>query len=157
LEQVLGRSVVHHRNHYLRFDSTRICSQLEAAGIQYDFSVGFSQRLGFRAGCAHAYRGFDVLQSRPSGLVFVPLLFMDGLLFLGDRAEVLRRLRSALEAAKQVSGCVSLLFHPELFLVEGGFSDFFEEVLSLCGELGADLSGRLGPTDTVSRLPEETF
>ncbi len=61
LEQVLGTAVTTHRNHYLRFDPMRMWSQLEAAGIRHDFSVGFNYRLGFRAGCARAYRGFDLL------------------------------------------------------------------------------------------------
>ena len=143
LEQVLGTAVTTHRNHYLRFDPIRMWSQLEAAGIRHDFSVGFNYHLGFRAGCATAYRGFDLLRGKPGGVIAVPLLFMDGILFGGDWQDILRRLRLALEEARRVGGCVSLLFHPGLFAMDVKLWDVFQEILATCHELGADLSGRL--------------
>ncbi len=51
-------------------------------------------------------------------MIAVPLLFMDGILFDGDRQDILRRLRLALEEAQRVGGCVSLLFHPGLFVMD---------------------------------------
>jgi hypothetical protein len=143
LEQVVGMPVTTHRNHYLRFGPLRIWNQLEAAGIRHDFSVGFNYRLGFRAGCAKAYRGFDFRRARESHVFSIPLLFMDAILFEGDRQEILCRLRLALEDAKRVGGCVSVLFHPEMFMIDPQFFRLFEDLLLTCRELGADLSGRL--------------
>ena len=143
LEQALGKAVTCHRNHYLRFDPVRMWSQLEAAGIRYDFSVGFNYRLGFRAGCGNAYRGFDLQNNRMSGVISIPMLFMDGVLFRGDRREILRQLRRALEEVRQINGCVSLLFHPELLILDPEMWHVFEEVLCMCKELGADMSGQL--------------
>lgn len=142
VEQVLGAPIRAHRSHYLRFDPRRLPSQLEAAGIQSDFSVGFSQRIGFRGGYAAACRSYDLVRERPAAVISVPLLFMDTLLLGRDPAEILPDLRKALETTREVNGCVSLLFHPELFLVDPRFFDLFESVLRLCRELGADLSGQ---------------
>jgi len=108
LENAVDAPITCHRNHYLRFDSRKVWRQLEAAGIEYDFSVGFRSRLGFRAGCARAYRTFDLSSGRESRVLSVPLLYMDTLLLDSDRSVLLRELRAALQEAQKVTGCVSL-------------------------------------------------
>ncbi len=150
LEAVLGAPVTCHRNHYLRFDQRRVWSQLQAAGITHDFSVGFNHRIGFRSGCASAHQAYDLVRDRPAQVVSIPLLCMDGVLFHNDRSGTLQCLRAALEDVRRVDGCVSLLFHPELFLVDPSHFAMFEEVVQLCHELGADLSGRLPSTAVAS-------
>jgi hypothetical protein len=151
VEHELGVPITCHRNHYLRFDPLTMWGQMEAAGISTDFSVGFNYRLGFRAGCGNLYPGFDLSQNRPSRVNSVPLLFMDGVLFGADRRMLLQGLRSALEEVKRVNGCVSLLFHPELFVTDPSLMDIFEEVLQMCVRLGADLSGALPRTSEVQQ------
>lgn len=143
LEEVVGGPVTCHRNHYLRFDPRRIWNQLAGAGIRYDFSVGFNHHLGFRAGSASVYRTFDLASGRQSDVLAVPLLYMDTLLFHADRGELFPRLSAALQEVKRVDGCVSLLFHPGWFLADDRFFPFFEDMIRLCEELGADLSGTL--------------
>jgi hypothetical protein len=143
VEESLGVPVTCHRNHYLRFDPVRLWRQMEEAGFEADFSVGFNYRLGFRAGCGNVYPGYDFAQNRVSRVCSVPLLFMDGVLAGADRSALLRELRESLEEARRVGGCVSLLFHPELFVVDPGLMDVFEEVMQMCVALGADVSGKL--------------
>lgn len=147
LEQVAECPIVCHRNHYLRFDSERIWNQLEAAGIDYDFSLGFSSRLGFRAGSARAHRTFDTIERRPSKVLAIPLLYMDCAVPHDDRQACLESIRLALVDVKSVGGCVSLLFHPGAFLLDRRFRELFEEVVALCRDLGADLSGTLPKRD----------
>ena len=143
LEEAVGHPVLSHRNHYLRFDSQRIWNQLQSAGIKYDFSVGFRLRTGFRAGSARAVATFDAVTGRPSSVLSIPLLYMDNALLASDDETMLAALRAALQEVKDVAGCVSLLFHPELFLVDLRFRRFFEKAVALCEELDADLSGEL--------------
>jgi hypothetical protein len=143
VEQVIGTRINTHRNHYLRFDPEKLPSQMEAAGIGYDFSVGFGSHIGFRNGCAHVIRAYDFLNSRTSNLRSVPLLFMDTVYSRGNTNSVRASLRQALMKVRDVGGCVSLLFHPELFLVNSDGWSWFEEAIAICEELGADLSGVL--------------
>jgi hypothetical protein len=119
--------------------------QLESAGIEFDFSVGFNSRIGFRAGCARAYRAFDLSCGRPSSVVSVPLLWMDSATWGQPDAIVLSRIRTHLEEVKAVDGCVSLVVHPERFLYDERFFSLFQSIVAVCEELGADLSGRLTP------------
>jgi len=148
LEGVAGREVTCHRNHYLRFDPRRTWRQLEAAGFQYDFTVGYRRGLGFRAGVGRVYSAFDLARERVCSLRLVPLLLMDSFAPLSDLRGLLCQLRRALLWVKQIGGCVSLLFHPELFLVTREYRTLFEESVSLCRDLGADLSGEL-PAQTA--------
>jgi len=145
LEQVVGVPVTAHRNHYLRFDPLRMVAQLETAGIAYDFGMGFTGRFGFRAGLGSLYRAFDWSRNQPARLRLVPLLFMDNLLLASDIEVVFQSLVAALREVQAVGGCVSLLFHPESFLVEPRTWTFFERVIGWCHDQGADLSGKLLP------------
>ncbi len=143
LEQVLQIRVRTHRNHYLRFEPLRLYGQLERAQIEYDFSVGFASRMGFRSGIARMHPTFDLETNRESKVMAIPLVFMDTLLEREDANELLLRLRRILCEVRQVNGCVSILFHPEAFLIESKAWQFFERVVGMCKELGADLSGDL--------------
>ncbi len=143
LKEVLGQAITSHRNHYLRFDPLRMWGQLEQAGIAYDFSVGFNNRFGFRSGCASLYRTFDLASNRTTTVQSVPLLYMDNVLFQSNPKRMLCQLRAALQEVQKVNGCVSLLFHPDCFLIDETFWEFFEELVEMCEELGADLSGKL--------------
>ncbi len=146
LEEVIGHPILTHRNHYLRFDPEKIYSQLDTAGIAYDFSIGFGSKVGFRAGLGGIYRGFDFSKGHSSIVRSVPLLFMDSGFFAHDPEIYLHELRLSLLKVKKVSGCVSLLFHPEEFLIYPDGWAIFTRIINLCMELGADLSGYLPPS-----------
>jgi hypothetical protein len=143
LEQVVGVPVTMHRNHYLRFDTERFACQLEGAGMAYDFSAGFGTRVGFRTGCAHVYRAYDLLNEKKARLRLVPLVFMDTVLFCGDPDARLAELRATLQEAQGVGGCIALLFHPETLMAHQNGWNWFERVIGMCSDLGADLSGEL--------------
>ena len=148
IEDVLGLPITTHRNHYLRFDSDKLPSQLDDAGIVYDFSVGFTNRIGFRGGYSGACRTFSFVNNQAARVISIPLLFMDSMMLGRDPGQVLPALRRSLEDVQRVNGCVSILFHPESFLVDNRFFLLFKSVIQLCEELGADLSGDL-PVPTV--------
>jgi len=143
LEQALGCAVTTHRNHYLRFDTERIAGQLEAAGISHDFSVGYTSRVGFRSASARIHRAFDPVNKRETGLLLVPLLFMDTFQLARAPEVVFGELQSTLEETMRARGTVSLLFHPEIFHAIPHAWPLFERVISLCHDMGADLSGEL--------------
>jgi len=143
LQQTLACAVTTHRNHYLRFDPTRLYSQLERAGIQFDLSVGFINRIGFRAGCARCHRAFDLQNGRPSNVFSVPQLFMDTILQNRTPEQILLELHGALSHVRAVQGCVCLVFHPETFLIDSRAWPLFQNIVHMCRDLGADLSGRL--------------
>lgn len=137
LSGVCGRPLWAHRNHYLRFDPRNLWYELERAGIAWDFSVGFPNRIGVRVPVAQPFRAYDWNSEKAGRVVTVPLVFMDSAHHLRDQDETLGSLRRLLQSVQDVAGCVSVLFHPENFAVDERWFDFTARILDLCEALGA--------------------
>lgn len=145
LQEAIGIPIIAHRNHYLRFDSKKLYSQLEKAGIYYDFSVGFSSRIGFRSGMASSYFPYDFEKSDSAGVLEIPLVYMERASHLESESMVLENLSKVLEQVKKYNGCVSILFHPESFAIDARWFKFYEKVINLVISMGADVSSELPP------------
>ncbi|MDB4549196.1 hypothetical protein N9Z98_02955, partial [Akkermansiaceae bacterium] len=143
LEDVVERRVRWHRNHYLRFDPLRMAHQLEGARFEADFSYGYVGRMGFRAGTAQSYSLYNFVEERKSGVLEVPMLLMDTVLWGADRDRLLEGFRNHLEWVKLKQGCVSLNFHPETFLFDDSAWGFFSNVVGICRDMGADMTGEI--------------
>jgi len=50
---------------------------------------------------------------------------------------------------KAVQGCVCLVFHPETFLIDSRAWPLFQNIVQMCRDIGADLSGKLPDRQTV--------
>ena len=69
------------RQHYLRIDTTETWASQESAGLDYDTSLGYADRPGFRAGTCREFPVFDLLRRQRIELRERPLLVMDSTLF----------------------------------------------------------------------------
>jgi hypothetical protein len=102
------------RQHYLRWENPVTWANWEQAGLDYDSTLGFADRVGFRAGTSHEYRTFDVRARRPLRLRERPLLVMDQTLFdymgLGPDAALQTVLDIAREC-RRATGTLTLLWH----------------------------------------------
>jgi hypothetical protein len=102
------------RQHYLRWQNPVTWSNWEAAGLSYDSTVGYADRIGFRAGTCHEFRPFHLLERRPLRLRERPLHVMDGTLFdymkLSPEVASQRVLELAREC-RRYGGTFSLLCH----------------------------------------------
>jgi hypothetical protein len=68
------------RQHYLRFSVPETWIRWDAAGLEYDSTVGWSEVCGFRAGTCTPYRVYDLAGRRALNLVERPLIVMDSAL-----------------------------------------------------------------------------
>lgn len=82
--RALGLHPIGGRQHWLRFRPQELIDGLAVAGAAYDSSVGFSERVGFRAGVPFAYVPWSMRDSRPAGLIQLPMIAMDATLFAQD-------------------------------------------------------------------------
>jgi hypothetical protein len=102
------------RQHYLQWETPATWSNWERAGLDYDSSVGFADRVGFRAGTSREYPAFDLHERRALRLLERPLHVMDGTLFgymrLGRSAAAERTLRIAGECRRH-GGTLTILWH----------------------------------------------
>jgi peptidoglycan/xylan/chitin deacetylase (PgdA/CDA1 family) len=102
------------RQHYLRFEAPQTWRNQESAGLEHDSTLGFAERVGFRAGTCREYPVFDLLDRRRLGLRERPLVVMDGTLFeyMGlDLDAAALRIRAVVGACRQHRGDAVLLYH----------------------------------------------
>lgn len=102
-----GISQLWSRQHFLRFDIRTTPGQLMSAGIKLDFSMGWSDRPGFRAGTAFPFRYFDFRDESVSTLLFVPFCLMDGAYSIHHSAGRDHIIADALKMAEPVKACGS--------------------------------------------------
>lgn len=80
LKTILNRNVVSSRQHFLRFRFPATPKNLSASGIEHDYSLGYSDVVGFRAGTARAFPFFDLKKNETTSLILHPFAYMDGTL-----------------------------------------------------------------------------
>jgi len=76
LRSVLGEHQLGGRQHYLRW-CPETWMDWENCGLGYDSTVGYADRVGFRAGTCIPYRPWLLSQDREARLIEIPLLVMD--------------------------------------------------------------------------------
>ena len=68
------------RFHYLKFNLPKSYQILLKAGIKQDYSMGFSDRIGFRAGTCTPFYFYDLENECTTDLKIFPFAYMDGVL-----------------------------------------------------------------------------
>jgi hypothetical protein len=77
LQKTLGRDVTHSRQHFLSIRFPETFRMLVSAGIRHDYSMGFPDQPGFRAGIATPFPFFDLKENKATDLILHPVTFMD--------------------------------------------------------------------------------
>ena len=111
------------RQHFLSFDYDALFAAQEAAGIQYDMSMGFPDQVGPRAGFSFPYFPYCLKEDRPYNVVQISLFLMDVTMrgYLNLKLEDAENLiNQTLQGLRRKGGCVSVVWHPILF---GGARD----------------------------------
>ena len=80
LHSVVSRDVTLSRFHYIKMRFPDSYRNLIKAGINEDFSMGYPEEPGFRAGISRPFFFYDVNDDRKSGLRITPFQVMDGTL-----------------------------------------------------------------------------
>ena len=77
LEGAVGKEISHSRQHFIRLRFPENYRQLLAAGIAHDWSMGYPDALGFRAGTSHSFLWYDLEKEESTDLRIHPFCFMD--------------------------------------------------------------------------------
>jgi hypothetical protein len=80
LELLLGKPIRGLRFHYLRMRWHEVVGRLDRLGIDYDTTLGFSDRPGPRAGFSFPFQPWDHALGRPASFLELPLVLMDATL-----------------------------------------------------------------------------
>lgn len=116
-EESIGQSVWGGRMHYLRWQHPVTMQLWNDAGLNYDSTLGYADRPGFRCGTCFEYPAFNPLTNKILNLRIRPLIAMECTVMAkhymgmgtGDNAlEIFIRLK---DACRKVNGCFTLLWH----------------------------------------------
>jgi len=102
------------RQHYLLWDNPTTWSNWDRVGLDYDMTLGYADRIGFRTGTCHAFPVFHLLERRPMRLRERPFQVMDGTLgqYMGlSPAAALEQVLPMVEQCRRHGGTFSVLWH----------------------------------------------
>lgn len=77
LEEILHRTIVRARYHFLRLRLPQSYRTLVHAGLRHDYTMGFADAIGFRAGISSPYPFYDLERDMEGQLTVHPFCVMD--------------------------------------------------------------------------------
>lgn len=77
LEDAVGRKIISSRQHFLILNFPDSYRALLESNISHDYSMGFHDKVGFRAGTAHSFLWYDLQQEIETSLRIHPFVAMD--------------------------------------------------------------------------------
>lgn len=80
LEEILGHEMTKCRFHFLRFELPKSYQQLMEIGFTKDYSMGFADHSGFRAGTSFPFHWYDLGKERSTNFLIFPFAYMDSAL-----------------------------------------------------------------------------
>jgi hypothetical protein len=107
------------RQHYLRWENPTTWTNWDRAGLAYDTTLAYADRIGFRSGTCHEYRAYDLLARRPLRLRERPFQVMDSTLLEYMRLSPDAARQAVVELAaecRRFGGILSLLWHNSTLL-----------------------------------------
>tara|TARA_B100000989_G_scaffold296686_1_gene280461 strand:- start:92 stop:1459 length:1368 start_codon:yes stop_codon:yes gene_type:complete len=105
------------RQHYLRWCSISTPKLLYEAGIENDFTVGFSDHVGFRSGTCYKYKLYDLVSREILNIYETPLLVMDVSLYsekymnMSSLNQIIDLLDQLIKECKHYNGIFSAVWH----------------------------------------------
>jgi len=114
LENVLDKKITKSRQHYIKLNFPETYQTLIQNGIQEDFTMGFADETGFRAGTCTPFFWYDLSKEEVTDLKIFPFCAMDVSmrnymkLTIEESVQEIQRLKSEIQ---KVNGKMIVLFH----------------------------------------------
>jgi hypothetical protein len=114
LKSILKTDVVSGRYHYIRLKMPESYRILKEAGIKEDYSMGYPEEPGFRAGIARPYYFYDIEEEKQTGLKIVPFQAMDATMYKYkklDSISSLEILQKLINETRRAGGLFVTIWH----------------------------------------------
>lgn len=137
LEAISGQKITHSRQHFLKLQLPTTYRRLIEAGIKVDYSMGYADDTGFRAGTNLPFPWYDLERELCTDLLIYPFAAMDVTLqqYLALDAEAaFQRLQALYKEVSKWGGPFCLLWHNSSFYPEDGWEGWaamYEKVLTM--------------------------
>ncbi|HUX59104.1 MAG TPA: polysaccharide deacetylase family protein [Bacteroidales bacterium] len=135
LRTILKREILLSRFHYIRLFIPQSYNDIINAGIMEDYSMGYPDEPGFRAGIARPFYFYDVSKDQQTSLKIIPFQVMDGTLYnyknldsIASREVIIRMINEI----RKVGGLFVSIWHNTSLLDNQewqGWRDLFEFML----------------------------
>lgn len=137
LEKITHQNIDISRQHFLKLEFPKTYENLISNNITVDYTMGYADQLGFRAGVCNAYPFYNLRSEEERPLWIVPFQVMDGTLnqYLKlNPEEAVTEIKEVMNEVKKVKGLyVSLWHNSSLSEIQNwkGWRCVYEEMLSL--------------------------
>lgn len=134
LQKITGVQITKSRQHFLRLKFPGTYHQLLNAGILEDYTMGYADRIGFRAGICTPFNFYDLEKEVTTNLVILPFQVMDVTLHDYMRlspGESFKEIELLMNEVKKVDGTFMSIWHNETLTDIGawkGYQEVFERM-----------------------------
>ncbi len=114
LENITGKQVLKSRQHFLKLDLPTTYRRLISQNIKEDWTMGYAEYLGFRAGCSQAFYWFDLEKNQATDLLTIPFCIMDVTMrvYLNmSPSEAILAAKKLINSVQKVKGRATVLWH----------------------------------------------
>ena len=141
LEKTVRENILKSRQHFLKLSFPQTYQNLIQLGIKEDYTMGYSDCIGFRASCSRSFLWYDLFEEKASTLRLYPFQVMDVSLFnymnlsadeaLNETAEIIDYLHS-------FGGTFRTIWHNSSFYTEEGWTmekqNMYESLLEIAAK-----------------------
>ncbi len=124
LEEMSEKTIVHSRQHYIRFNLPEGYKKLINTGITEEYSMGYGSINGFRASVASVFYWYDLSKEEQTDLRIHPFCFMDANSFYEQHysaAQAYDEMLHYYKVCKDVNGTLTTIWHNNFL---GGAKEF---------------------------------
>jgi hypothetical protein len=127
LEEITGRKIDASRQHYLRLEFPITYQRLLKAGISEDYTMGYADIAGFRAGICTPFKFYDLTAEQETSLTVYPFQVMDVTLrqyMKLSPEEAKKKIGLLISRIEDVGGVFTGIWHNESVSDTGEWKDF---------------------------------
>lgn len=114
LSEIVGKKTVLSRQHFLRMRIPETYTALLKNGVKEDYSMGFADQIGFRAGTSFSFPYFDIKNNRKTEMQIVPFCYMDSSLkdyLKWSPKRAMDEIQVLQKSISEVGGTFSFIWH----------------------------------------------
>ena len=119
IENATGLKITSGRQHYLRFAVPYTWQNWEESGLQWDSTLSYADKEGFRCGVCYEYSVFNILARKKLKLKEKPLIMMEGSFFTYQSdvpvSEMEKKIMKLMQTVKKYNGDFVFLWHNSSF------------------------------------------
>ncbi len=118
LANISNQPILRSRQHFLKLHLPTTYRQLLQSGIQQDYSMGYADEIGFRAGTSQPFYWYDLAKEERTDLLVHPFQIMDVTLkeYLKlSPAEAMEEIKEMIDTIKMTNGTFCSLWHNSSF------------------------------------------